>query len=85
MILEKDVNLINDLKRLSKLKELMSSDIHMAENNDEPDGMTIDDLEEWLKEINSELSEFRKKKPADIWLKDKYFSKFNQKRRTPVS
>lgn len=74
MIVDKDKNIIGELSRLIKLRTLVNSEIILAEHNDEPDDMTITDLEEWLVEIDTELSECRNKKPAVSWLLEKYFS-----------
>ena len=62
MIKEKDINIIDELERLIKLKSLVITERQLAENNDELDDMTITDLEEWLKEIDVELSNIQNKK-----------------------
>ena len=62
MIKEKDIHIVDELERLIKLKSLVITERQLAENNDELDDMTITDLEEWLKEIDVELSNIQNKK-----------------------
>jgi len=72
MNLEKKYNhRSNELERLRKLRILVISEKQLAERNDEPDDMTITDLEDWLKEIDSELAKLRFKKPSIAHLLDK--------------
>jgi len=65
MILEKNKNITKEkeLERLRKLRTLVAFDKKLAEHNDEPDDMTITDLEEWLKEIDKELKTNKNKEP----------------------
>mgnify|MGYP001455966865 CR=1 FL=1 len=56
MILGKDKNEIDELKRLKKLRTLVISEIQMYKNNDESEDMTISDLEEWLNEIENNIT-----------------------------
>jgi hypothetical protein len=73
MILEKEEQLVDELERLIKLRTLVTTEKQLAENNcDEPDDMTITDLEEWLTEIDTELASIRNEKPAIAWLFNKY-------------
>jgi len=45
-----------ELKRLIKLKKLVATEIKEVEQNDNDLDMTIVDLEEWLRDIDSEIS-----------------------------
>jgi hypothetical protein len=63
MILEKNKNITIELERLKKLRTLVAFNKKLAEHNDEPDDMTINDLEEWLKEIDKELKTIKNKEP----------------------
>ena len=62
MILEKDKHMIDELKRLERLRKLVASEIQMPEYNNESDDMTIYDFEEWLQEIDAEILEMSKYK-----------------------
>jgi hypothetical protein len=64
MTLEKNKHMTDELERLRKLRTLVAFDKKLAEHNNEPDDMTITDLEEWLKEIESELAKIQYKKPT---------------------
>jgi hypothetical protein len=64
MIIEKNKHITEELERLQKLRTLVACEKKLAEHNDEPDGMTITDLEEWLKEIDNEIAKIRFKKPT---------------------
>ena len=59
-MIEENDKYIEEIERLLKLKKLVSTEKQFAEYNDESDDMTITDLEEWLAEIDLELSSFKK-------------------------
>jgi hypothetical protein len=50
---------LDQVKRLMKLRSLIIVEIKRSELDDEPDDMTIEELKEWLAEINDELSLLR--------------------------
>jgi len=68
----KDEQIINELKRLIKLRTLVIYEKKLAELYDKtPEDMTITDLEEWLKEIDKDLETIKNKEPYISWLFDK--------------
>jgi len=54
--MEKEEHIMIELKRLIKLKKLVATEIKEVEQNDNDLDMTIVDLEEWLRDIDSEIS-----------------------------
>lgn len=56
MYMEKEEHIMIELKRLIKLKKLVATEIKEVEQNDNDLDMTIVDLEEWLRDIDSEIS-----------------------------
>jgi hypothetical protein len=56
MFMEKEEHRKIELKRLIKLKNLVATEIKEIEQNDSDLDMTISDLEEWLKEIETEIT-----------------------------
>ncbi len=56
MDIDKEDNIKIELKRLTKLKKLIATEITEVGRKDNDLDMTIVDLEEWLRDIDAELS-----------------------------
>ena len=56
MILGKDKNMIKHLKWLKTLRKLVISDMQKMKPNDETACLDIFEFEEWLHEIDAEIS-----------------------------
>jgi GH25 family lysozyme M1 (1,4-beta-N-acetylmuramidase) len=56
MYMEKEEHKKIELKRLTKLKKLIATEIKEVGKNDNDLDMTIVDLEEWQRDVDAEIS-----------------------------